>query len=415
MRLLFVSTYYPPYSVGGAEESTFILAGALARRDHDVTVVAPRLGPEMPDVDFHFQTLDVGLRALDRSRPHRPAEFDNPLLQLRVAARVARFAKRSDLVHCQALHVLPGAYLGAKLARRPMVATIRDLGGVCSVAVCLLEASRVPHDCGVIKLQTTCTPRFIDLYGSDSRPRTRLATLVGFLTARARSRILRRCDAVFSVSADLGAIYAEAGLLQHGQALTLRNAAVHSPHSDGRDGAHGYALYAGKVSPGKGSDYLLEAVALVRRSEPDFRLVVAGHAEPMWSERIRRSDGVEFVGRMPRAEVLPLYDGARLALVPSVWPEPLPRAALEAASQGVPVVGTRVGGIPDAVLHGETGLLVEPRNSQELADAILTLWRDRALASRLGEGGRRYARSRFSPDAVALDAEKLYARVVPTA
>ena len=80
----------------------------------------------------------------------------------------------------------------------------------------------------------------------------------------------------------------------------------------------------------------------------------------------------------------------------------------EAMASGLPTVATRVGGMPELVVDGETGLLVPPDDAGALADALVRLLEDPALASRLGAGGRARAVERFSWDAVAERALSLY-------
>lgn len=411
MRVLFISPFYPPYAVGGAEYSTFALADALVGRGHDVQVLSPRLGPEPTHRSVSIETVDVGLRQHGPGRPISPRTFDRPDIQLRFAIHAARLCSLVDVVHCQTLHLLPAAYLGARRAGVPIVATIRDLGGVCSVAVCLLDAPRVPHDCGLRKLGRTCIPRFNDLYHITTRRRTGVSAVVGFATARARSRLLRRCDAVYSVGADLGRLYAEARLLDAQNIHLLHNVAEPADNLAKRV-QDGSAVYAGKVSPGKGAKDLLAAVTKVRRDAPDFRLAVAGRAEEPWRTKLVSTPGVEYHGWLSRTDLRKLYADARFAVVPSTWPEPFPRAALEAASAGVPVVGTRVGGIPEVVRDGVTGVLVEPRDPDALSAAMLRLWSDRELAQKLGAAARLHVETEFGPDRIAARTEELYHDVI---
>jgi glycosyltransferase involved in cell wall biosynthesis len=413
MKLLFVCPYYPPYSVGGAEESTFALAAALRERGHDVRVLALRMGPELPATDVPVETVDVGLGQREPGRPLRPRQYENPLVQWRVARRVRLLAAEADLVHCQTTHLLPAAYAGARLARVPIVATIRDLDAVCPLSVCLLEHTRVPRDCGLRRLERTCVPEFASVYGHPSRARLSASSFVFFLTARLRAALLRRCAAVYAVGSDLGPLHVAAGLLREGSVEVLPNIANAGDVSPNGRGA--YAVYAGKVSPGKGATYLLDAVERVRAEEPAFRLVVAGYAAEPTRTRLVATAGVDWLGRVPRARVLDLYRSARYAVVPSVWPEPFPRAALEAAAAGLPVVATRAGGTPDVVEDGRTGVLVAPRSATELAAAMLQLWRDPARCRELGGAARRAVETRFSADAICGRAESLYARVLESA
>ncbi len=410
MRLLFVSAYYPPHSVGGGEESTFALARALVHRGHDVLVLAPRLGAGVPPAEVPVQLVDLGLGLAEPGKPLRPRAFDRPDRQLRFARAVAEAAADRDLVHCQSLPLLPAAYRGARRAGKPILATLRDLGGVCSVNVCLLRQSRVPHDCGVVRLERTCAPEFRRIYGG-SPLRTGVSALAGFATARARSAILRRCDGLFSVGSDLGELYAAAGLVDRSRVALLPNIAEIAS-VERTDDAGAYAIYAGKVSPGKGLDELLEACRLVRRQAPEFGLVVAGYADASWEARLARAEGVEHVGRVPRDRLAELYAAARFAVVPSIWPEPFPRAVLEAAYSGLPVVASSAGGTPDAVRDGETGLLVPPRDPQALAAAMLELWIDPARAARLGRAARSFVDERFAAAVVVRRAERLYADAV---
>ncbi|MCU1504970.1 MAG: hypothetical protein JWM12_4324, partial [Ilumatobacteraceae bacterium] len=76
--------------------------------------------------------------------------------------------------------------------------------------------------------------------------------------------------------------------------------------------------------------------------------------------------------------------------------EPIGLVFVEAAQHGLATIGTEVGGIPEAIVAGETGLLVRPDNPQELADAIVRFVNDPDLRSRLGDAGRRRARETFS-------------------
>lgn len=112
-----------------------------------------------------------------------------------------------------------------------------------------------------------------------------------------------------------------------------------------------------------------------------------------------------FLGFRPDAPALiPLFD---IVAVPS-HVEPLGNATLEAMAAGRPVIGARVGGIPEMVIEGETGLLVPPQAPAELADALGRLIIDPALRARLGEAGARRARSTFSLEAHVARLEEIY-------
>jgi len=158
----------------------------------------------------------------------------------------------------------------------------------------------------------------------------------------------------------------------------------------------------GRLVPRKGHDLLLQAVALARRESPDLACAIVGEG-PQRAELEREIEalglnGHAFLpGRLTEGALAEAYATATLfALLPRHdltrgWWEGFGIVFKEAGSHGLPVVGTRAGGIPDAVEHERTGLLVEPGDTAAAAAAILQLVRNPELARRLGEGGREHA------------------------
>jgi glycosyltransferase involved in cell wall biosynthesis len=102
---------------------------------------------------------------------------------------------------------------------------------------------------------------------------------------------------------------------------------------------------------------------------------------------------VRRLGPLPNREVLALYPLAEVVVVPSVIPDALSRVILEAMAAARPVIATRVGGSPELVLDGKTGLHVERNDPDGLAAAMLTLLGDDALRCALGAAGRRHLES----------------------
>jgi glycosyltransferase involved in cell wall biosynthesis len=100
-----------------------------------------------------------------------------------------------------------------------------------------------------------------------------------------------------------------------------------------------------------------------------------------------------------RDNVRQLLQGADICVVPSVWQDALPLSALEPMAHGIPVIASRVGGIPEMVVHGETGLLVSPGSVVQLEQAIHTLLIDAEERRRLGDNGRLRAKTHFSVEA----------------
>jgi glycosyltransferase involved in cell wall biosynthesis len=156
-------------------------------------------------------------------------------------------------------------------------------------------------------------------------------------------------------------------------------------------------LFAGRLMPQKGVADLVNALDLLQHVRPQIRTLIVG-AGPLKSEleeaahAYRLDDKVKFLGH--RDDVPTLLAAADLLVLPSLY-EGLPNVVLEAMRLGKPVVATAAPGTIEVVNPGETGLLVPLRNPPALARAIRTLVDDRALASRLGLGGRARVEAEF--------------------
>ena len=166
--------------------------------------------------------------------------------------------------------------------------------------------------------------------------------------------------------------------------------------------------------PHKGQRHLVEAAAIVVRQIPDARFVIFGEGELRESiERQIRGHNLEkhvlLAGFRPN--VLSLCKTMDLFVMSSVT-EGLGSALLDAMACRKAVVGTTAGGIPEAVVDGETGLLVPPRDHQALAEAIVRMLRDDALRSRFGEAGRRRVEEHFSADRMVSGVLGVYERVL---
>ncbi len=160
-------------------------------------------------------------------------------------------------------------------------------------------------------------------------------------------------------------------------------------------------LYVGQVIRGKGVDLLLRSLAVVRR---EYRCVVVGTGNHLAEcvELVRSlgiGDRVTFVGWVPHERLALYYDQARIVAVPSRWPEPFGMVGLEAMWASRPVVAFAVGGIPDWLSDGETGLSVNEQDTRAFAHALEALLADPALAERMGSAGWARVRERFRHDA----------------
>jgi glycosyltransferase involved in cell wall biosynthesis len=150
----------------------------------------------------------------------------------------------------------------------------------------------------------------------------------------------------------------------------------------------------------KGQKYLIDAMPMVLREVPDAHLVIFGEGDlraPLEKQVKQLSLGKRVLLPGFREDVMSLMKSADLFVMSSVT-EGLGSAVLDAMAMGHAVVGTKAGGIPEAVIHDETGLLVEPADSKELAAAIARMLKDAGLRKRFGEAGRARVTEHFGVD-----------------
>lgn len=160
-------------------------------------------------------------------------------------------------------------------------------------------------------------------------------------------------------------------------------------------------LFTGNLRPVKGPDFLLDAFRLIVDQRPSTSLsfVGSGEDEAQLAETVARlglSAQVRFHGRAARADIPGFMRRARVLALPS-RNEGMPLVAVEAQLYGTPVVGTAVGGIGEAVRHGETGFVVPFGDARGFADAALALLDDEVRWAAMSAAGRAWARAAFDP------------------
>lgn len=180
-------------------------------------------------------------------------------------------------------------------------------------------------------------------------------------------------------------------------------------------------LYIGRLINLKGVNFLIEALPRVLAEYPATKLVLVGNG-PERASLIKLSsdlgvaEAVIFEDYIPHEELPDRFHQADIFILPSIvddqgCTEGLGVVLLEAMAAGVPVIGNRVGGIPDIIKDGETGLLARPKDPGDLAEKIICLLREKDLRERLVKNGLDYVRENFSWDKLADSFGTIYQRL----
>ena len=218
-----------------------------------------------------------------------------------------------------------------------------------------------------------------------------------------------RIDRVVCVSAD-GLTHSIAEGIRPSKLTTILNGIDLDRFDHRGPNPAGPAVIVARLNPEKDHATLLRAAGLARRADPTFRLEIAGDGPCLDDLKALASEldletTVRFLGTVDDVPGL-LREASVLVL--SSLKEGISLTILEAMARGLPVVATRVGGNPEVVVDGETGLLVAPESPRELADALLKVRQDPAMARAFGDAGRERAERLFDIRRMIADYETLY-------
>lgn len=389
MRLLFVTTHFPPHEVGGSAESVRLTAVALGRAGHRVTVVTPAWDArEAPPGPYRVVPVPIPWPP-DNGSERR---FLDPRYHFAFGAAVAALAPEANLIHAQDRRAVLATWLGRR--GKPAAVTLRDVGLLCPVALCLWDGrERACRGRG----RAEEAAMFFARYRVDSARQAGMRLRLRRVWLALERRLALRLGSVAYVSDGLRRAHQASGFRAE------RHAILHSPvEGDGRGPLHTplwASVFVGKPSPGKGWPEFVGAAARLRGAA---RWAHVG-------EGSCRSPDVEELGVLSRGTLRDVVALAASVAVPSRTLDALPRTALEAQAWGIPVVGSRVGGIPEIVHDAETGFLVAPGDTAALAARIDDLRRmAHADAARLGRAARQRTERRFGLQAVAAAHQAFY-------
>jgi glycosyltransferase involved in cell wall biosynthesis len=404
MRILLLSQFYPPV-IGGEERHVRNLGAALAQRGHDVSVgTLMHAGSPETEMDgaVRVHRLRGTLQRLsglhtDSERRHAPP-FPDPELALALKRLVAQ--ERPDIVHAH--NWIYASFLPVKaLSGARLVVTLHDYGLVCAKKNFMHLGTHVCSGPALVK----CLPCAAGHYGAVKATATTFGNWASSFAARhvvdrfipvshavARHTGLTRGGATYEVIPNF--------VPDDVEALGLEDLCLRELPGDG------FILFVGDMMRLKGVDVLLRAYAGLERAPP---LVLIGRR--VADTPTEFPPNVYVFSTWPHSAIMHAWRRSLFGVLPSVGPEACATVIMEAMASGKAVVATDIGGMPDLVDPGETGLLVPPGDAQALAHAMQRLLKDRALLARL-EATSLATVGRLKAGAVVTRIEQVYREVL---
>jgi glycosyltransferase involved in cell wall biosynthesis len=385
---------------GGAETVLVLTAGLLREAGHEVVPVAVAEERTLPTPVRDLLPAAAGAGA--RTRFGEAAAGVWSPRAYRALARVVDRV-RPDVAHVH--HVFERLTVSVLDALRhrgvPTVMTLHDHKPVCP-GYRLFADGAVHAPC-----RATDVLRHDCLEGSRWRS---LAAAADSLVSHRRG-LWDRVDAYLAPSAALRERAVQGGL-PGGRIDVLPNPVVAAAAPRPAPPGPPVVLLASRLVAEKGVDVLLDAAARLPAGVR-VRLAGSGRAERAVRARVAAEAlPVDVLGPLPPSGVAAQLREATVAVLPALWEENCPMAVLEAAAAGVPVVASAIGGIPELVGEGVTGLLVPPGDAGALATALTRVVRDPAGAAAMGAAGWARVRQRHDPEAHVEALAGVYRRVV---
>jgi len=366
---------------GGAQENTFHTVRLANRNRFEVDLISgPTHGDEGSIEDAVRAAQIEILRVPELVRNVAPV---SDVLALRALLRLFR-ARRYDIVHT---HTSKAGFLGRIAAARAKVPIIVH------------------------------TPHGNIFQGYFSKPMTRLFVAMERYAARRRDRIIELTPRGIEEHLEQGigrreqyvAIFSGIDLAPFPGAIERRE--------EGRRALgiapNEYLVGAvGRLEPIKGFAYFVSAARIVAQRLPHARFVVAGHgslASELQAQTVDLGDRFRWLGL--REDVPGLMAAMDVFVLPSLN-EGMGRVLLEAGAAGTPAVAASVGGVPDIIRNGETGILVPPRDPQAIADAVCSLARDPERGRAMGRAAQAAVVPAYGLDQMVRRIEALYEALI---
>lgn len=380
LKVTMFTNEYPPNIYGGAGVHVDYLVRELSKL---MKVDVRCFG----DQDFTADNVKVrGYKEWDKLKENSDPRYQKVLGPFSIDLAMVKDEIDSDILHCHTWYTFMAGFLAKKLYDKPLVVTIHSLEP--------LRPWKEEQLGNGYKLSS-----WMEKTGIEAADRV-IAVSQG-----SKEDILKYYN-IPEEKAEV--IYNGIDLNQYQK--TDRNIARKKYGIEGK-----YILFVGRISRQKGITYLIDAVKYLPK---DIKVVLCASSPDTQEvleeveQKVKLYDNIIWINKMvEKEEIIELYSNAEVFVCPSIY-EPFGIINLEAMACKTPVVASATGGIKEVVVHEETGFLVEPGNSEELAKYINILLNNKDLAVKFGENGRKRVEEMFSWESIAKKTYEMYKDVI---
>ncbi len=404
MNILFLAKFYMPFDRGGSEWSTRDLAYLLAHDGHNLTIATPNYGAKSSEIVDGIKIIRIPFPIKLTSPKDSVAPYwTNNIIWFAYSAifcLILTIKNHYEIIHVQNNEFLPAAVITAKILGKKTLATFRDYQVICNLGFCLW------HD------NKSCSPKkylandfeffYMNYVESKNIPKyyiLKLAAIRAWLMQKILYYFAKKINYKIAVSKKVSVIFQANGI------YNLK--VIHNPVIISKKPttiANDKILYVGKLSKGKGVDILFDALVPVtsKLKRITIEVIGSGHLRKMLDQSVKDKNlesKVTFFGQLDHNQVLDKISTSALVVVPSIWPEPLPRSVVETILSGTPVVASNVGGIGEIVKNNRYGILTTP-SKEGLEKAIYEALKRRITFKKNIKKDINLLKNHFSKDVV---------------
>jgi len=376
MNVLLLSEYFKPYDFGGSEWSTYYLAKGLSKKNFKLTILTPNYGRAHSNENvYNFEVIRFPFYKKIKNRKQlSPFWQTNIIWLLWTSFYTIKYCLQNqvDLIHIQGKYFLPAAIVAKFLLGKKVIITLRDYILLCPLGLCFLEGDKA---CTLPNYFISDLRKYISIYMQGASRYQIFIQILASIRARLVSYFLRLLlmfvDSKIALSKLEKDIYKRSGVKK----MTVIANPIDTDHLLKSWIKNKKVAFAGRLTPGKGPDVLLESIPTILEKYPEVSFYFFG--EGVLKARLitramslKISHKIKFGGRIDHQNLLNFISSSAVTAVPSIWPEPFGRVALESLAMSTPTVVTTRTGIAKSIKNKKWGRVVNP-TPESIAHGII--------------------------------------------
>ncbi len=399
------SDVYPPQISGGARHVQ-LLSYELSKRGHLVTICTTAMPGQLRYEHngklriYREPCIFSQIPFVYQSSDRFPAPFPDLLLVKRIRNILQK--EKIDIVHAHGW-IVQSALSALKDFDIPLTITFHDYRAICPAAGIISNAAW----CNML-LNRHCITCSRKLYGFG--PLGTLKSLAVYLATRANKSKLSDVSKFIAVSSYVKQAHLQAMCLSDEDIVVIPNFYSDDTDDNATESAwlpEDYMLFVGGLSPEKGVDILIDAYS---KLSTETKLILIGAKKRQYQYKCTENTLVTV--DTPHEVVMQAYRSCRFTILPSILPETFGLVALEAMSCKKAIITSDIGGLPEIVVDGETGILVPPNDATALSQAMRYLLENPTVAKKMGQNGYERWKKLYTPEIVLPQIESLYKSLV---